>query len=266
MIKLIMSDMDGTLLDEKGNVPAEFDEIAAELKKRGVIFAPASGRQYYSLAKSFAAYVDDFIFVAENGTMVRYKDKELFASVMNRRAVLDIFAAVPQDNILKVFCGRHEAYMLKSQKRPEYAAELEKYYSRAECVDDFACVTDDPIKVSLFDLEGKAAESIYPLVKKFEQGMQVTLSSDYWVDVIAYGINKGIAVQKIQKKLKITPMECAAFGDYLNDAEMMSSAYYSFAMANAHPDLKKLARFQTDSNVEHGVITGIKRLMEQGLC
>lgn len=52
MIKIIFSDMDGTLLDEHGNVPEGFDEIAEELQKRGVMFAPASGRQYYSLEDS----------------------------------------------------------------------------------------------------------------------------------------------------------------------------------------------------------------------
>ena len=49
MIKVIFSDMDGTLLDENSQLPAEFDEVMAELKKRGVIFAPTSGRQYFAL-------------------------------------------------------------------------------------------------------------------------------------------------------------------------------------------------------------------------
>ncbi|MBQ1621689.1 MAG: HAD hydrolase family protein, partial [Selenomonas sp.] len=48
MIKMIFSDMDGTLLDGKGQVPAWFDALAAELAARGVRFAPASGRQYFS--------------------------------------------------------------------------------------------------------------------------------------------------------------------------------------------------------------------------
>ena len=48
MIKLILSDMDGTLLDDEAKLPAEFDAMMAKLKDRGVMFAPASGRQYYS--------------------------------------------------------------------------------------------------------------------------------------------------------------------------------------------------------------------------
>ena len=58
MIKLIFSDMDGTLLDENGKVPEEFDDLMAELTKRNVRFVPASGRQYYSLVKSFEKHRD----------------------------------------------------------------------------------------------------------------------------------------------------------------------------------------------------------------
>ena len=81
MIKLIMSDMDGTLLDTNGNVPAGFDNIIKELSKRNVIFAPASGRQYFSLLDSFKGYEDKFLFLAENGTMVRYQGRELFSEI-----------------------------------------------------------------------------------------------------------------------------------------------------------------------------------------
>ena len=103
-------------------------------------------------------------------------------------------------------------------------------------------------------------------VKQFDGPMQVVLSSDWWVDVMAFGINKGIAIQQVQKRMHITPMECAAFGDYMNDAEMMSAVYYSYAVENAHPKIKELARFHTKSNVEHGVLHGIRELIDQGLC
>ena len=96
--------------------------------------------------------------------------------------------------------------------------------------------------------------------------MQVALSSAYWVDVMNADINKGIAIKQVQKKLKIKPEECAAFGDYLNDSEMMEAVYYSFAMANAHPKIKELARFSTASNEEHGVLRAIKKLIDDGLC
>lgn len=267
MIKLIMSDMDGTLLDENGKLPDEFDAVAAELKARGVIFAPASGRQYFSLLETFKGHEDDFIFFAENGTIVKQHGEELFSCTLAKRIALDILdAAAVDDDILRVFCGKKDAYVLKTQKRTEFIDELMKYYTHASFVDDFESIDDECIKVSLYDKTAHADKVIYPLVEKFNGQQQVVLSSAYWIDVMAFGINKGIAVQQVQKLLGIAPMECAAFGDFLNDAEMMSSVYYSFAMENAHPKIKELARFTTASNADHGVIKGIRKLIADGLC
>ena len=73
------------------------------------------------------------------------------------------------------------------------------------------------------------------------------------------------AFQRQLKRFGIRPEECAAFGDYMNDAEMMEAVSYSFAMGNAYPAIKKLARFETGTNVEKGVLMGIERLMKEGL-
>ena len=267
VIKLILSDMDGTLLDDNGQVPEGFEAVARELRERGVIFAPCSGRQYFSLLDSFKGYEDEFLFLAENGTMVRYRGQELFSSTMRRDAGLQVLrtaAGVP--GTYQVYCGKQDAYILAEQSTAEFQAELNKYYTHSATTADFAQLSDELIKVSLFDPTGRAAETIYPALLKYDGPMQVVLSSDYWVDVMNFGINKGIAIQQVQKKLHIAPNECAAFGDYMNDAEMMSSVYYSFAMANAHPKIKELARFATASNQEQGVLKGIQWLMDQKLC
>ena len=110
------------------------------------------------------------------------------------------------------------------------------------------------------------SSSIYPYVKKFSDRFEVTVSSDAWVDVINKGVSKASALVCIEKEFGIKPEECAAFGDYLNDVELLEAVGYGFAMANAKDEVKKIARYETASNKEHGVIKGIRRLMEQGLC
>lgn len=266
MIKLIFSDMDGTLLKDNGQLPEGFDEVMAELKKRGVIFGPSSGRQYYSLLETFPAYENDFIFIAENGTIVKHHGEELFSSPIPKQQAYPVLdEAAKLKNIFRVYCGKKDAYILDIQQEPEYIAELDKYYTHNTVVKDFREVDDEIIKISFYDNTGHASTTIYPFMKKFEGRMQVVRSSDFWVDIMSFGINKGIALQQVQKKLHITPMECAVFGDYLNDLEIMSSAYYSFAVANAHHKIKDVARFTTTSNEEGGVLAGIRRLMDEGL-
>ncbi len=266
MIKLIMSDMDGTLLDDDRNLPEGFDDMMAKLKERGVIFAPSSGRQYYSLRDTFSKYQDEFLFIAENGTIVKYHGEELFSSPLPKPYAYEVLAeGLKLPEIFCVYCGKKDAYVLETQDKPEYTNELLQYYTHNSVVKDFHEVDDEPIKLSFFDKNGMAKKSIYPYLQKYEGRMQVVRSSDWWVDVMLLGINKGIAIQQIQHKLKITPKECAAFGDYMNDLEMMSSVYYSFAMGNAHPKIKEIARYETKKNTEAGVLAGIQRLMDEGL-
>ncbi|SDG67569.1 hypothetical protein SAMN05216584_10939 [Selenomonas sp. WCT3] len=267
MIKLILSDMDGTLLDEAGQLPAEFDAMMEKLHDRGVMFAPASGRQYYSLVNSFPKYADTFLFVSDNGTMVRQHGEELFSDVIERDRAMEIVNSVnDKPDIYNVFCGKKKVYLLKDKQPEKYMDELMKYFSEIELVDCFEEVDDEPIKISFFTADGDADTKIFPLLKHYESSMQVVLASAYWVDITNLGANKGMAVRKIQERLGLAPEECAAFGDYMNDKEMLESVYYSYAMANAYPAIKDVARFTAKSNAEAGVMVKIQQLLDAGLC
>lgn len=267
LIKIIFSDMDGTLLDDHNRLPDGFDELMFELKARNVLFAPASGRQYFSLLRSFPTYKDEFLFVAENGTLAIHHDHEIFSKAMTRAEADKVIAAGDGwSNIFRVFCGKKNAYYLESQATPENLFEFEKYFTLNVAVTSFADVDDEPLKISFFDITKRAAETIYPaLYEKFNGPLQVDLSSDQWVDVMAANVNKGLAIRNVQRILNIAPEECAAFGDYLNDYAMLEAVGHSFAMANAHPDLKKIARYETVSHNDAGVLVGIRRLIEEGL-
>ena len=79
------------------------------------------------------------------------------------------------------------------------------------------------------------------------------------------GVNKGLAIKEIQDKLGISYEETMVFGDYLNDLEMMDYAYHSYAMENAHDDLKKVSRYIAKKNTEDGVIEKIKEVIKINL-
>ena len=268
MIKLILTDMDGTLLDDAGKLPEGFDAMMAELKRRGVMFGAASGRQYFSLIESFAKYQDEFLFVAENGTNVRYKGEQVYSCPMDRAVALtilnDVYAKDP--GIFCIYCGLHDAYVLRTQYIEPNIAELRKYYTHAQVVERFEDVTDTCIKIAFFVSTADSGARILPHVEKYSDTQQVTLSSDYWLDIMDKSINKGVAVRAVEQHFGFTLQEVAVFGDYLNDLQMMDAATYSFAMANAHPDIKAAARYETASNEEAGVLKGIQRLIDAGLC
>ena len=96
------------------------------------------------------------------------------------------------------------------------------------------------------------------LQAKLEGPLSITLSGEHWVDVMKPGVNKGCAMRGIQQKLGISAAECMAFGDYLNDCELLQAVGESYAMENAHPALKALARHIAPSNDENGVMRVVR--------
>ena len=258
MIKLIFSDMDGTLLNERGELPPDFDEVMQALQRKNVLFAPASGRQYYTLLHQFSAYKDAFVFLAENGTYAAYRGEELFASALPPAVVTEMLAIAEQiPETHTVLCGKQSAYIKPGATL--FEKEVEKYYVRCQVVDDFAAVRDDILKIAVCDLSASGAEdNTYRHFSAFKDRLQITVSSHLWMDIMNPGVNKGTAAQYVQKMLGILPEECMAFGDYLNDIELLRAAHHSYAMENAHPRLRETARFGAKSNRENGVMQAIR--------
>ncbi len=262
MIRLIFSDMDGTLLDENGNLPAEFGTVYARLKERGIRFAPASGRQYASLVQTFAPWRDEMIFLAENGTLVMEGGSELFSHPVDTSLALAVMRTGERlPRVHSVYCGKKCGYLHAVDNTESFRTELAKYVSDSVVVEDFAAVDDVPIKMAFCDPTGNAAQTIYPTMQQYADRMQVTLSSAEWVDVYAQGVSKGVAAQRVQERFGITPDECVAFGDYGNDLELMDAVTYSFAMENAIPAVQERARYRAPSNREHGVMAVCERIL-----
>ncbi len=259
MIKLIVTDMDGTLLDDNHRINEEFWSIFEELKRRGISFASASGRQYYNLVKNFESIKDEIYFVAENGTYVAHKGEELFINALpltDAHKLIDKARKIEDSYI--VLCGKEAAYIENNDEI--FVAEVSKYYERFEVVKDLKKVKDDILKVTLCNFES-AEENVHPYFIEDEKNYKVTVSGSIWLDIVKLDANKGVAIKRLQEILDVTPEETVAFGDYLNDVEMLEDAYYSYAMENAHPRLKESARFIAKSNNDNGVVEEIKKFL-----
>ena len=100
-------------------------------------------------------------------------------------------------------------------------------------------------------------------IKRWGKKMNVVVSGKCWVDCANKGANKGSALRHFQEEYGITPDETLAFGDNLNDIEMLNQAYYSFAVANGRPETRAAARFLADSNVNQGPLKILKLLVER---
>ena len=256
MIKFIATDMDGTLLNSNNEIHADFYPMFQSLTEKDIIFAAASGRQYYNLLERFKDIKDDMMFIAENGTFVVYKGKELIVNSLEKniaKELIEIGRTIPNSYV--ILCGKNSAYIESHDER--LIKQTAKYYERYKIVENLTSIDDDILKVTICDFNGSENNS-NNYFDEYRDKVQITVSGEIWLDMVAKGINKGVAINEIQNLLNIDYKETMVFGDYLNDLEMMSSAYHSYAMANAHDTLKKAARFIAKSNDENGVIQAIK--------
>lgn len=253
-MKLVVTDMDGTLLNSQKQLSPRTIPVIRALQRQGVRFAVASGRQYYNLLSNFPGCEGELLYLAENGGIIFDGTQKRYISAVNPELLTGVIREIREMKDTKaVFCGVEYAYVECGQ--PVFLQKVRTAFSRVKQLDNIleALELDQICKVSVWH-DGNAEQYSYPRLLQFRDHFTVNLAGLHWVDLMASGTNKGSAVQMLQRSMEICPEECMAFGDYLNDLDMMKACTHSYAMANAHPDLKAVCRYEAKSNDEDGVI------------
>lgn len=256
MIKLIATDMDGTLLDENGHLPDGFVDILNRLIAKNIKLVIASGRPYYTLQTNFGPVGRHLSYICENGALVVDNNKVIYESAIDKNVVNEVIdSAKAIDGNVIVLCSANCAYVENCSE--EHLAEIKKYYTSIEHVADLKNVTDDVVKITICNLEN-SAENLNNIFKpKFEEKLNVVGSGDIWIDISNKDVTKGLALKNLMETDNISKEETMVFGDYYNDIEMLSQAEYSFVMENAPDDMKQYGKYVAASNVEHGVLRAI---------
>ncbi|WP_232226478.1 Cof-type HAD-IIB family hydrolase [Brachybacterium phenoliresistens] len=260
-LRLVVVDMDGTLLLPSGEVPAAFWPVLERLEERGIAFVPASGRQLATLRAGFGPH-GVTSFVAENGTVVVREDEIVATTALEtavaREAILAAREAGAGRPLGIVRCGVHGACV--EQADEEFLQVAGQYYHQLTVVEDLLAVQDEVIKVAVHDAIDAAptAEAVFA---RFAPAQQVVVSGKHWIDVMPATADKGRGVRALQEALGVTAAQTAVFGDYLNDLPMFPVAEHSFAMADAHPDVAAAARYGAPSNADAGVVQVLEHLL-----
>ncbi|GAA3580318.1 HAD family hydrolase [Snuella lapsa] len=250
-VKLVVTDMDGTLLNSNHEVSSRFFELFKKMKTHDILFVAASGRPYYGIVTKFDTIKDDMIIVAENGGLVVKNGNTLLSNPIKKDNLSEITGLVASlSNVHPVFCTKQKAYVMSKSK--PLLDLLSEYYACYELIETPEYIDEDIYKIALFH-EENSEKHIYPHVKHLESNFKIKISANHWVDISENIANKGHAVNLIQNMYNIKEEETMVFGDYNNDLEMLETAYFSYAMQNAHPKVKSVARFETKSNNDFGV-------------
>lgn len=261
MIKLIVSDIDGTLVPDGGSkVNPELYDVILKLRAKGIQFAAASGRQWASIESIFGPVKEKVFYLSDNGAYVGCHGRNLFLNPIDRQTVMDMIEDVRKAEGLEIMVSGPDVVYLETKDQEFVDWMIHGYKFRVEQVADLTRVNSQFIKISVYrktDVEGHTRE----LREKYGSRLKITIAGDMWMDCMKLGINKGQAVKLLQESLEISVEETMAFGDQLNDIEMLNQAYYSFAVANAREEVKAVSRFQTDTNVNDGVLKILKLLV-----
>lgn len=261
MIKLIASDLDGTLLPPTKLMPADTFPLIEKMHSRGILFAPASGRQLPNLLKLFAPVSDKIAIIAENGGLVWHNGEIIFSDPTPAADVaraLDIIRGV--DGLYPVVSCAECAYY--EDGYPRFVEILKRSYSSEMRVDNLDDVIESHkvLKISVWD-DLPAAEHGGVILPPLIDGLRTMVSGYDWLDVSVLHANKGRALSAVMERLEIKREECAAFGDHMNDYEMLSVSGHPYVTANAYPPLKAIIGEEIPSNADFGVIKKIKELI-----
>ena len=273
-LRLAAVDMDGTLLDDDKNFPPGMDELLDQMDARGVTFAPASGRQVWTLIDMFPGR-PGMTVIGENGGIVMRDGVEVSSSPLDAPTMREVVRLVRDatsgpdgiDGGL-VMCGKQFAYVERTDEG--FVDGVMPYYCRTKRVDDQNAIIDaieaGQIGDAIVKLAVYVIGPVEPLAQatlaNFADTHQYAISGANWADLQVQGVDKGSAVRDLQRFLGVERAQTAVFGDAGNDLSMMGVADLSFAMANASADVVEAARFVAPSNNEAGVIQVLRALLK----
>ncbi len=247
MIKLIVSDLDGTILRNGAQqLPDGFLELILKLKEKGIAFAVASGRQYQNIQRMFAPIKDDISYIAENGSLCVYNNNVIFRGLIERELGLNIMQEMQKRPELNILLSCEQTHYIEN-KNPTFINRIQNIVKNDVVVTDNILAVKDPfLKLAAYDPRGNSYYA--PVFQElFGNRLNVVTSGTGWFDFIAPNANKGIGLTLLLKHMNLSKEECIAFGDEYNDIEMLQAAGTSYAMESCAPGVEQYASNRTDS-------------------
>lgn len=263
MIKLVISDLDGTFLNSEGTFDRKlYQKVRALMAQQGIIFAPCTGKQCERVEELFGPELaSDLWILGDSATRIKHQGQYVYESFLPNsfgQQIITQLEKIADDHVI-IACTPDTA-VIKNSVPEEIASKLRRSYTRVTAVEELATISEDFVKITVFDPQLRCFTSVKELAD-FQEQAYIVASEAAWIDISNYGVHKGTTVAQLQKILKVTPAETMAFGDGLNDLELLAAADFSFAMRNAFPEVQEIARYITGSNDEQAVLTTMDQII-----
>ncbi|QIK69087.1 HAD family phosphatase [Erysipelothrix sp. HDW6C] len=261
MIKLIATDMDHTLLDNDSKLPDNFGLVLTKLEEKGIQLVLASGRTLFSIKNKAHDYVDRLAFISDNGAIVENKGTVDYISEIsdaNIQFILDACRSCTEASIIASSIDR--AYV--ELREESHREPLHEYYLDYTIVDDISKIDDVIVKITMMSQHNTVDNYHNTIEPLLSNQFNAVMAGKVWIDVMNTGIDKGIGLKHLIDSLGIHEDEVMSFGDYHNDIGMLTLATHSFAVSNAHDDVKAVVSKVIGSNQDNSVMNQILETIE----
>lgn len=272
-IRVIATDMDGTLLDPKGQLDLpRLEKILDKLDQCDIRFVIATGNEVHRMRQLLGHLAERVVLVVANGARIFENDELLQAQTwddaMVDRALVHFKGRECQDQFVVTAMNGgfvKEGTVFTELDKFMTPEMIEKLYQRMNFVDEF-----DPnlfggvLKMSMVVGEERS-ESVLQEINDLFDGHVRAVSSGYGcIDILQDGIHKAWGLVELLKRWNLKPEQIMAFGDSENDIEMLELAGISYAMENAEEAVKRVATKVAPANSQAGVYQVLENWLERG--
>lgn len=271
MIKLIVFDMDGTLLKHDKTVSSETIKTINQLKSMGIKLTIASGRAEplifpYALMLEIKEYV-----LINNGTTIKnlHENYVLINHTIDEASYTHVMDTVIKENIAFTVNSEGIFYTNSLARKAFYDRWNQDHYDSLihyKFITDLKDVQSLKAEKILLIIDDTAAIERYENRFKAYSNIHITKSQNNFLDIMPKGVNKGSALKLIATHYGLDMDEIMVFGDHDNDAEMLKAAGISIAMPNGSVNAQKVANvIALDTNDHDGVRKTLEHFIEGGI-
>jgi len=247
-IKLIATDMDGTLLDPRGQLDLpRLEKLLDQLDQRDIRFVIATGNEVHRMRQLLEHLASRVVLVVANGARIFENNKLIQAQIWDDATV---------DKALLHFKGREcrdqfvvtsmngsfvkEGTVFTDLEKFMTPEMIEKFYQRMNFVEDLqAGLFGGVLKMSMVVGEERSSSVLQEINDLFDGRVRAVSSGYGCIDILQAGVHKAWGLEELLKRWDLNPQQIMAFGDSENDVEMLSLAGKGYVMANADPRLKE---------------------------
>ncbi len=275
-IRLIVSDMDGTLLDSKKNISEKSLNVINQLSDLSIIFAIGSGRNLQGLKRYTAHFQQPLPLITINGGLI-YNEKQeiIFDQPLALDTINSLIHELDQFNIYYDLLGENATYSNNRESRKRFIQNIlnannikanaahDNRYLDVQFV-DYNDALFSTVNIYKFSVINFGEHDLKKIARHISNKIPCEISSSgpNNIEINPFGVNKGQGIKTLCQYYSISLNDVLAIGDNINDISMLETAGIFCAMQNSHPDILERSQHVTDSNNDDGVANAILKLIK----